>query len=1173
MAEIATALPFTPLTANEIAGDPGPRSGTVHLVPSQKTLPAAITVANYGDDIILDHTVVNTDVIREEWGDYASRTINASTPRQVMPSQLRRLKETLTGTESSFEDVVRVHPSLTAQAVTLQTVAPQGRPSYIRIMSDGAYPPPGTRVTKADAGQLARVAGTTAGNTIGRGLIAKRSHRYFWWEGIRITPAVNLNRTDTGGPNYASAYFINDAGTWFSNRDRPQHWVFHRCLIDSDVEGLGSGNAWTRVCVWGGIGLGYVDCGAYNIYGPARPGDPGVFQLSEEGGGLHLVNCYTEGNSALVFAGGTGGGQAGTNTEHVLVQRVHFRKPLKWQISEVPAGAGGWNVTVAADKRSVTHNSSIFGSRGFQGFNADVWPNGRIAGSYTMYDPTTGRGARTQLYSTGYDVNLTLTEDWPGTTGSAISVFFQTASAVYNSGWPGDASTATTSASSDTVTVSAALPAAVAVGHYFYLNDTGYVGNGTGGPQCGNSFFRRKIIAIAGNRLSLTLDGNWNTTKTFPYSVVWWDGIDRSAAPLKSMHEHKCGRRVLVEDTLYENNYRGEWNGTGIAIHVTSQSNSKPWAEDADIRFRYVKLKHLQAPLSAPTYTSNVDHCFSTGRYHFEHLLIDDLGNPDLSIPMRSSISGIDRDLKLFNVPVGAGTFSQGAYDAAGPLTLKHITVVNDVRPAGRIFFADGNLVTFRATDRVYRDCLLSMPGTDPATSSVLVADAGGELPINQFFIDPIFRRTVIYGPMAASRLATHQGRGDLRDWVGLPSQDYVGFVNLAGGDYRLGDVYQTTAAACTISGATVTISSGTFPTTIVAGTPFRATADAPLYFTAVQSRDSATQVTLGRAYPGTTGAGLTGLFTFRGTASEGTVGTVYTTPAAAATVTAISSSSVTETFPTNGATLGTQDNVWVQTSGTNWGVASTAASLVASAGGTNQVAVCQTDLLTVDHRVSVTLSAWTLASNAQAGPIARASANGLSYYYFRAVPASGHAFELGSVTGGTSFSALATYNGTAPAAGQVLTLDCTGSTITALINGAQVMQVTNTTVSTGTRVGIFGFRGTGGDVVSLDSLTALNSAPIAITRVTLGSGAFPGTIDTVIAPTFLVSGDAAGFALPVQSRDSTTQLTLTGVYGGATGAGKTGVVSGVIPSGVDPGCDVATLTARLAGVVQDFTP
>lgn len=136
----------------------------------------------------------------------------------------------------------------------------------------------------------------------------------------------------------------------------------------------------------------------------------------------------------------------------------------------------------------------------------------------------------------------------------------------------------------------------------------------------------------------------------------------------------------------------------------------------------------------------------------------------------------------------------------------------------------------------------------------------------------------------------------------------------------------------------------------------------------------------------------------------------------------------------------------WVEVSG-DWSIVS--GLLSPGAAGGVIILRAAGAMATSDHSVQVTIAATTAASH---GVWARGNSSGglSSGYLWRN---DGTSWNLFSVVGG-SFTVIGTY-AVAAVAGDVAKLQVVGSTITAYVNGVQRVSVVDTSVATGTGVGI----------------------------------------------------------------------------------------------------------------------
>jgi hypothetical protein len=149
----------------------------------------------------------------------------------------------------------------------------------------------------------------------------------------------------------------------------------------------------------------------------------------------------------------------------------------------------------------------------------------------------------------------------------------------------------------------------------------------------------------------------------------------------------------------------------------------------------------------------------------------------------------------------------------------------------------------------------------------------------------------------------------------------------------------------------------------------------------------------------------------------------------------------------------------WAEVSG-DWAILSGQLS-PGSAGGTIILRLA-TPMATSDHFVQVTIAATTAASH---GVWARGNSNITSGYLWRT---DGTEWTLFAVVGG-SFTAIGSYTAAA-APGDVAKLQAVGSTISAYVNGVLRVSVVDTSVTTGTGVGL---RGESTSAIRYDTFSA----------------------------------------------------------------------------------------------------
>jgi hypothetical protein len=1191
-----------------VGGVPNPagvRSGVVTICSTAADLTTALAAASYGDDIVLKAGDTYT-------GSFAvsvsPASITAATPRQAPPPMMAYTSAVGLAIQAPVA-MASAPAALTAPNVPVTAMASvivQGDPSYIRLMSSQAHqvttPPPHTSWHVTNNSHFAVMTPTVSGLMWGTsdGLASGTYHNYHHWraEGIRfVAPTQN-----------SSGFFLlwGSANGSPAQTDAPHHIVFDRCYVDGD-------NSGTSVIPQnfrnGGYGLqkgilahcdffGYLNgrvsgCASDNYLNECNAiyGDGGL-------GPQHLENNWLSGSGQCIFW---------NNNHHFgfpypylignhTILRNWIIRPLSWfpatraTITETSGSAN----TIAFDATGQIGTLASAGSGGNTvGANGDAWQTTDF-----FYETTVGRPVALVSSSNGTTNFVIASPGYPefaslsgrsgvvlngnacldGTTGSTVTL----------SGAGNRTVTGVNTRWLTTLQPAVASPPP-GCGVFFGVNSNVSITSGASNNQ--NWAPRMRLIASIESDTQLTLaeDYTAGTWTAVYYTAAYWDGFAR--AVMKNLHEMKGTNRLRAVGNVYENAW-DTFNGQGSDI-LSQNTASYQYTRDAYYGYNLLingGLAHYvtgfdfvqNGPPEDPTLAA-------TQRVCLEHNLGVDLFNMRWN---RNFSKQLFNDSSSKNEaglnPGGFGGAGGNPGSGVNNYQFRHNTAILSTDYIGwyRTILADLQGGVPLATAHTFRDSIVYVGdhgGTFANSGGYYTVsdslDADGAL-VSDVTTDSIVAynvylrnkavtvaaHTVNYGAVNAGYLnessvafATFGNAANIPRWL---TQSIVA------SDYALTTIYQTPAAACTVTASTVTISSGTIPNTVGLGTPFRVLGDGVIALGRVSSRDSATQVTLTANYAGTTGAGLTGLFSFVGAASDGTSSTVYDTNTAAATVSNITSVTVNESFThANEAGLGGIDNTWVLAFGTAFGITSNAAALQATTASRN-VAICQTTLRSPDHFASCVLAVYTQTSNAQGGVCARSNATGTSTYFFHAAPTSGNQFEFGTITNGVS-STVATFNSTTAVAGQGLKLTVTGSTYTCEINNSAVMTGTNTAITTGNYAGIEGFRGAGGDAVSLDTFTAQTTTPIAVSLVNLVTGQFPVTVtpSTLFPRQFYVTADGTVDATSVANYDSATQIALSTTYPGTTGAGLTGKIIGTIPSGQDPGCNTTAVLAAVSGI------
>src|SRR3989442_4775454 len=214
---------------------------------------------------------------------------------------------------------------------------------------------------------------------------------------------------------------------------------------------------------------------------------------------------------------------------------------------------------------------------------------------------------------------------------------------------------------------------------------------------------------------------------------------------VKNIFELKNARRVLVEHNLLENNWVMGQNGFGVLFTVRTELDAAPWAVVEDVIFSNNVVRHTACGVNI----LGIDDSSASGSgrartIEISNNLFADVGAPGLG---------------------GPGTLFQILNGAAG-LTIDHNTafhtgsiIAADMQPSGGLVFRD-NIVEHNEY-------------------GVFGSGKGiGQPAIDYYFPGSVFRRNVVIGNPFPRQYPS--------DNFSPPSAAAVGFVDYAGGDFRL---------------------------------------------------------------------------------------------------------------------------------------------------------------------------------------------------------------------------------------------------------------------------------------------------------------------------------------------------------------------------------------------------
>jgi uncharacterized protein (TIGR03437 family) len=210
---------------------------------------------------------------------------------------------------------------------------------------------------------------------------------------------------------------------------------------------------------------------------------------------------------------------------------------------------------------------------------------------------------------------------------------------------------------------------------------------------------------------------------------------------VKNLFELKNAQRVLVDGNIFEHNWTQAQNGYAILFTVRNQDGTAPWSVVQDV-----------------TFTNNIVRRVAAG---FNMHGADNLQTSMVSRRIRISNNLLEEvDGQRWNGNGVAFQLNGGPHD----VTIEHNTV-----------FQSGNVIATGTPNEglVFRNNLLPHNQYGVKGDS---RDTGNDT-INTYFPGAIFKKNVMVGGPSALYPA---------DNFFPPSFDQVGFVNLAGGNYRL---------------------------------------------------------------------------------------------------------------------------------------------------------------------------------------------------------------------------------------------------------------------------------------------------------------------------------------------------------------------------------------------------
>ncbi len=218
---------------------------------------------------------------------------------------------------------------------------------------------------------------------------------------------------------------------------------------------------------------------------------------------------------------------------------------------------------------------------------------------------------------------------------------------------------------------------------------------------------------------------------------------------IKNLFEIKNGQRLLVDQNVFENNWAGAQVGFAILFTPRSEDGAAPWATAQDVTFTNNILRHSGCGFNIAG-PDDVSPSQPSHRILIRNNLIDDIDGDKWGSADHGPASG------------------RFAQIVGGPrdITIEHNTIIQ----TGTLIIADnGPSPGFVFRNNIAKHNQYGVMGSGRGV---------GAAAISYYFPGAIFERNVIVG--------TPQGVSYPGKNFTPASMDQVGFVNLAGGDYRL---------------------------------------------------------------------------------------------------------------------------------------------------------------------------------------------------------------------------------------------------------------------------------------------------------------------------------------------------------------------------------------------------
>jgi len=296
-----------------------------------------------------------------------------------------------------------------------------------------------------------------------------------------------------------------------------------------------------------------------------------------------------------------------------------------------------------------------------------------------------------------------------------------------------------------------------------------------GGAPSATAGYIPSDIEIRGNFFDKPL--SWRAGDPVYAGVPW---------VVKNLLEFKDGQRALIEGNVFGHHWAAGQSGFFFLITPRGEDNANPWAFTGDITFRYNRIQNSTAGVAVNGTDGQVTQ--QSNRVLFEHNVFENIGAYVVPGAFNGEFSIIGNAIQNF--------------------TLRHNTIFQSSTPLHFTGDSVGAMNGLTLVDNIFGNGGYGIAGDTSMGAAELDAIAPGW----------VMRKNAIYGPYPNAN-GVPQSYYPADDYFPA-SQDALGLVNFAGGDYHLApwSSYKNTATdgkdvgadidavnaatACAISGA-----------------------------------------------------------------------------------------------------------------------------------------------------------------------------------------------------------------------------------------------------------------------------------------------------------------------------------------------------------------------------------